>query len=1760
MSFLSRILLFVLVFLCLPAVFGYAAPHYIYWHGNWTTPLMRSTLDDGEIYEYYDEIKVKGSGGQGGYGRLILAYDPNNNIQGETFAGYKIWDWDSRASTNQVVMQIYDGSYSPSSGVWSDIQPQEKRTEYIYDYNSANANWWQVNTAINGWVEREKRIYDTNGVTVRQEYLRDTAGRLIKSRNITADSDGCASYDYSYSALGNMSQKNGYVNNDWSNLKVTYTYYDNATNRMKIKSDLSESVYYVFADEPFNGVDDPTTPADERYGRTIREVHPVDSGFHKAHTYYTYTYHTSTGMAGVIHYKRVYNYNAADEAGIINGTITGTFDAEYEYINTDYMVGREGPLVNDRPTGATTTYLVETTGPNKGVSHNHTYITYTDPDPAKNGILLVYNWDSSWNIVNVKKYYQDGKIEICTPTTAQVNGTDPNPTWPLKEQILPPASGAFIKGVNLPWVFDNDSTPWSSYGYGLGLAPNGDHCGFSRNIAQLYKQMDNYKGEYVRIFLFADFRAALKLNPDGTPWVDGSGNYAFTDKVFEDMQALLDSARALGIKLMPVLFDFDIADGKDPNGKPVSVEGPGEFPSLITDPLKRQKLAKLFESFMAQFGNDPSVYAWDIMNEPEYASAAAITIADLQAFVGAFTGMIHNKAPGALVTVGSKDRTSMLNNWTGRGLDIYQFHYYDSMEGTDPLDYSFTEAELKLLDGAPVIAGELQPTNVSGKLDTLAKDGYAGGFFWQDESKYTISDPDYQLIQDWYYGTKYTYHSSSHRLESKTMSSPDLDTEGHNYYYHYLDESYYDHGTPSDPTDDYGRIDMVVKAAFGDDGAIGYTYIYSFDGPPEPYVYDFLPASDISEMRRAYGTVDYSDPANPVFGDLLFIYSYDSHDRMIQKMWADGHFEMTEYVGDSNTISFVHSYGHGWVWTGSLEYYNDATNRLKAKYCVPDASGNIYYEYLNEAFYNNGTPSDPTDDYGRVSKSRRIKADSDGCLSYDYSYFGDGNMNQKRGYSDSGFTTLVVTYNYYDNSTNRLKSKTLPSADIFGNTYYEYLDEPFYGTDDPGTPTIDERYGRTSKSRADAPDTDGCRSYTYTYSGSTDRVTQKDCYTNANWTTLKVTYGYFDNSTNRLQSKTLVSADTSGNNYYEYVDEPFYGTDNPLTARDEHYGRIYRQRSASTGDVVKRLDWYTGTEHAKKEEEYTDLTEATWVETRWFYDGATGTGRLSKKVNSTGEAAKYFDAGQTSSSDYKLDTYWSASGTVTHWASVADYNTYNHYKSQWYYDGSSFLEVYSYYASGRVQYKDIYQDVGGTWTWLAAGSYKDTGGDVAHGNPWGTWNDWVPQSTTGAPSTYTMPDKPARADALITSLQTESLVLKNPETLETANVADLLTATAVSYEYDGLGRVIKTIYDNGDYKTTSYFGAGQFKYQDITYAKGGVWQETLEYYEGSATIHYQWMADERPTIPGDILRCDYNSGGQVIQEVLDTGEFRQFEYWGVNQGMRFIYYYAADWTLQESIEFYNDLMGMRYHWIADPNPSQPGDVVRYDYDTQGRLIQQTLDTGDFIQTFYYGTTTNKQYDVSFAADWTWQKSIVYYEDGVTMHYQVFADAHPSTPGDEIKYEYDSTGRLIQKTLDTGDFIQTFYYGATTNKQYDVFFAADWTWQKSIVYYEDGITMHFQNIADAHPGVNGDVVYEEYDTKGACILKRYDDGSTWTPQSLNNNTLAMAEQNKEAAAVLDTKEIQLQQAQGVAGVYGYSGQLAATEPATATLEQANVLKQ
>ena len=982
------------------------------YNDTWNT--KREWLDNGNINEYSNEDLT-------GFwrGRAIFAYEPtgyNGN------PGYKTWNWN--LSPSQVTMQEYEGSYSVAFGsptweqdpTWATTNQPKRRTSVVYDHSG---NILNLDTGTNGWIMREKTIYESVSDPVK-----------------------------------------GYV----AGTTVSEKYFYNAS------------------------------------GLLTKEIHPVPKLAHDGRTYYTYEYYNYPGMTESIRFKNVYSYTAAQEAGVLAGTMPdseATFIAQYEYVRSND--GQVGYMVKREPNGKITTFFVRPSSEG-GQSYNNTYIETDSTSPNYN-VLFIFNYDADWNVTTIEKYYPNGVVEICTPN------------YVVTQRRVP--EGTFIKGVNLPW---------NNYGYDIGSTATGEHYGFSRNVETLYQKMDPYKGMMVRLFLFTDLRAGMTFNASGVPT-------GFTANVYEDMDALLACAKSLGIKVMPVLFDYLLG---------VRYEGGvwvrGAHADLIDDPVKRAALLNIISGFIDHYKGNESIFAWDIMNEPEWAHEFGnwVSMPALYDFVREFAVMIKSK--GEIATTGNHDRTdllAMVNHWITGGysnpiLSLYQFHYYTSGELTDPLDYPASDLNLGSI---PIIVGEVGSTDITNRLDILRRQGYLGGLFWQDgqpdmgENRITATQLD--EIISWFYGTSYAYTyylTSPYRIESATLSRADA---GGNIYYHYIDEA-------------GSRVDKYRKSVIDSDGCLSYDYAYSGS---TTRVITKRGYSD-SNWTTLNVTYSYYDNAtnrleskttilSDIYGNTYYHYidenfNSQGYGRVDKQVMAaadsDGALSCVyQYFPGTSIISEKTLYSDSAFTNLLLTYTYYADGLLKEKVLASvDIYGNLYYHYIDENFNSQG--------YGRVDKQVMAAADSDGALSCAYQYFpGTSIISEKTLYSDSAFTNLLLTYTYYADGL--LKEKVLASVDIYGNLYYHYIDENFNS----------QGYGRVDKQVAAAADSDGCLSYTYTYYAS-GKMESKIGYSANNWTGVVATFNYYDTATNRLSTKKVVSETAAGefngkNVMYYYNDE-----------------------------------------------------------------------------------------------------------------------------------------------------------------------------------------------------------------------------------------------------------------------------------------------------------------------------------------------------------------------------------------------------------------------------------------------------------------------------------------------------------------------------------------------------------------------------------------------------------------------------------------------
>lgn len=306
------------------------------------------------------------------------------------------------------------------------------------------------------------------------------------------------------------------------------------------------------------------------------------------------------------------------------------------------------------------------------------------------------------------------------------------PTPPPAVQSPPTGQAAsFSLGVNYPWLHyghDFGDTAWGHDGASSAASKQEIETDFAYLKAQGVG--------VVRWFLFADCRAA--------PEFDASGNVTGLDEhFFPDFDTALAAAEKHDVHLIPVLLDFHLADeAKDSGGVQT-----GGRATMITDSAKRKAFLDIaLRPLLERYGKSKSIIAWDVMNEPEGAMdidggrwvKEAVAPEAMKLFVNEAVQCIHTYS-SQQATLGSASR-GMLSNWTGCGLDLYQFHYYDKMESQWPLDFPCARISLD----KPCIVGEF-PTKKSQRtmpehLDVIFRNGYAGALAWSYRGEDEASD------------------------------------------------------------------------------------------------------------------------------------------------------------------------------------------------------------------------------------------------------------------------------------------------------------------------------------------------------------------------------------------------------------------------------------------------------------------------------------------------------------------------------------------------------------------------------------------------------------------------------------------------------------------------------------------------------------------------------------------------------------------------------------------------------------------------------------------------------------------------------------------------------------------------------------------------------------------------------------------------------------------------------------------------------------
>ncbi len=588
---------------------------------------------------------------------------------------------------------------------------------------------------------------------------------------------------------------------------------------------------------------------------------------------------------------------------------------------------------------------------------------------------------------------------------------------------------------------------------------------------------------------------------------------------------------------------------------------------------------------------------------------------------------------------------------------------------------------------------------------------------------------------------------------------------------------------------------------------------------------------------------------------------------------------------------------------------NDASNitytyyrngRLESQtLATPDSSGNIYYHYINENWNDQG--------YGRVDKSRRQTA-FNGELSHTYTYYGGTDkIRTKKAYSDANWTRLVARYTYYNNATNRIETKTLSVPDSLGNIYYHYIDEAGLSQDCG-------RYDKTRRRTA----LNGELSYFYIYySDNPFRIETKTAYSDANWKRAVVTYSYYNDETNRLQSKIIIKTGLT-TLYY-----------NDATGRIQERD-VYSDATRTT--LISSTTYYNDETHRIQSR----YNPATCTLTTYYNDT---TGRIQRKDI-------YSDSSRTtliSSTTYYNDTAHSVQ-------SIFDANT--GIITTYYNDSTGRVEsrtlstpdaqgmIYYHYLneeSARVDKakRDIALNGEISYIYVYFGDTQEIQYKYAYQNP----------DFTGLLATY--------------EYNTDGLLIK--KTLSSGEI----------YEYDAQGRIIKYTQQNGDYVTTTYWQSGN-KEEEQFFNSAEVLQKICEYYD--------------------------SSDGLLSEETLTTPD---------SSGMIYYRYINEDWNNQGygRVDKSKSLVPLNGHLVYSTGGGGP--IIF-------SAVSLTSSSGD--------TAGSLQYIGELSYTYT------YYDDtdGRLKTKNAYSDADCTNLVTIYNYYNDSTNRLMSKIDVSTGIIYTYY--------------------------------------------------------------------------------------------------------------------------------------
>ncbi len=858
---------------------------------------------------------------------------------------------------------------------------------------------------------------------------------------------------------------------------------------------------------------------------------------------------------------------------------------------------------------------------------------------AQDGLVSHYKYDANQALQGITKYYGDGTID-------KLNGQGQ-----MLEKIGPATS--FVKGANLPWL---------DYGHDLGSLNSGLGYSVDDHKKDLINKMGQFAGGTVRVFLFTDLRDVIDFSGPSLRFYD-------QDKLYKDMDGLLEAAAISGTKIIPVFFDYWLAYG--------SASGDTGHPDVIKDPAKRDQLISLIATFVDHYKNNDKIAMWDLMNEPYYGTSASpwgdqdpnnptmstVSVEEMRAFLNGLLTAVQTNDPTKDITIGFANKEIMNQYWSSfidggaDDIDVIQIHYWGKY-----YNYNFNELDFPandaIFNGKPVLLGEIDPqyynTSVdpdfTARLNMIFGAGYVGGLFWQGDG-YTqpITPADMERLQNWYYGTKYEYYVPSGNLKKASFPEGNIyeyqdndydgdDRTGRMYKHTLPNGIYYISPNDSDFVLDHDLIRRQEKHL--SDGTLVNYQIFTYNGwyltrrdtydPSDNLIEYYLftahyPDYSIKTQERynaagvKLGTYVIDEYYMDLFGFDMLVFrqtEYDGNGNFVGKY-------RFYYYPNSDLIETQEIYNQDDIYQEKFvyEYFaNTDVVQFKTKY---DAGGALVVKYE----YN--------------AQSRLIKeTHADGTYKI-FEYYGTADrVYYAREYDSAG--NLLIVYFYYDDATNRLNLKDVVAehdpngngthdenpADTAHEFYNKHIKYYYLNENHAQDPITGSWYGRVN--RIDNVTDSYAYQLTYyssvsqplVYNTKTKRVLNGDGTLGA---TIEIFY-YFGNTTNRLNIKEVMNetgVPSTSEFYNKHVKYYYLDENHVQDSSGSWYGRINRIDNV-TDSYAYQLTYYSSVSQPLVYNTKTkrvlngDGTLGATIEIFYYFGNTTNRLNIKEVMNETG--------------------------------------------------------------------------------------------------------------------------------------------------------------------------------------------------------------------------------------------------------------------------------------------------------------------------------------------------------------------------------------------------------------------------------------------------------------------------------------------------------------------------------------------------------------